>query len=306
MRNAGKIFVVMKKNIQNQSEIKKMFSLLKSDKIQCNGYSLYYKNCSTAPLKSSAMLWPYYIAYEQWKKGYVCRHNSVRHFVLQLILDGNMRIADDRKEITVDAGMVGVIPPCDNLIMAGDAGFCETVCIVFNGTVLDAISNSAEILSPEVLDPVPESFLLSMLHLIEMKSMAESSPIDISAESFKLLMETSELLQKESALPRNLSLALHYMSSVISNKLTMSMLTRNACCSRQELQKLFRIHFNETPFEHFGKMRLATAVEFLKNSRLPIKEISVQCGFKSQLYFSTVFRKHYGVPPREFREKFSD
>ena len=292
----------MNKDIQNQLRAGEIFSSLKNNPVQCNGYTRYQESCRTAPVKSSAVLWPYYIACERWKKEYICRHNPVRNLVLQLILEGNMRITDDQKEITVGPGMIAVVPPGNNLMTPGSAGFCETVSLVFNGTALDAILNSTEISSLEIINPVPDSYFLAMRRLIDLRMDSVSNPADITAESCRLILETSELIKTESDLPESLSLALHYMRSGISENMTMDMLVRNAHCTRQELQKLFRQHFGETPFEHFGKMRLEPAAEYLRNSRLSIKEIALQCGFKSQLYFSTAFRKNFGMPPRVFRE----
>ena len=75
------------------------------------------------------------------------------------------------------------------------------------------------------------------------------------------------------------------------------------CSIFQQLQNLFQLYFGETPFKHFGKMRVETAAEFLRDEKLSIKEISQQCRFRSQLYFSTAFRKHFGESPSKFRKR---
>jgi transcriptional regulator GlxA family with amidase domain len=41
----------------------------------------------------------------------------------------------------------------------------------------------------------------------------------------------------------------------------------------------------------------------LKHSTLSIAEVARQAGFKSAPGFSNVFKKHYGLSPRQFRTR---
>jgi len=45
--------------------------------------------------------------------------------------------------------------------------------------------------------------------------------------------------------------------------------------------------------------RLRKAYEILKNSSAPVKEVAYQVGFSDPKYFSTVFKKHFGVAPSQ-------
>lgn len=294
----------MQKNIQNQLDVEDMFSFLKQTFLERNGYSLYSQSCRTAPTRTTSVLWPWYIAYERWEKGYVSHHESVRNLTFQVIMKGDMKISVGRRKMIISPGMAGIVIPGSNQMTSGPSGFCETVSLVFSGTALQAILSCTSFSSLETLSPVPLSFYQLIRELINMRLDPGTNPSDISAASCKLILEASELLQSRHQLPESLALALHYMRSEISKKLTIGKLASNAHCSRQELQRLFRLHFNETPFEHFGKMRFELAAELLQNSELSIKEIALQCGFRSQLYFSTAFRKCFKLSPREFRKQF--
>ena len=55
-----------------------------------------------------------------------------------------------------------------------------------------------------------------------------------------------------------------------------------------------------SPTDFIKTARLEYAQQLLKSQRYNITEISEMCGFASAAYFSTVFKKQYGVAPSEF------
>jgi len=59
----------------------------------------------------------------------------------------------------------------------------------------------------------------------------------------------------------------------------------------------FRQATGETPGQYLTRRRLETAWLYLRQSGLPIKEIAAAVGFHDPLYFSRVFRKHFGQSP---------
>jgi AraC family transcriptional regulator, arabinose operon regulatory protein len=77
----------------------------------------------------------------------------------------------------------------------------------------------------------------------------------------------------------------------------------NACdISRQHFIRLFKASFNAKPTEYINTIRIEKSKELL--SRFPdmkISDISRLCGFKSESYFSSVFRQYENMNPREFR-----
>ncbi|MEH7387976.1 response regulator [Bacillus sp. JJ1521] len=82
------------------------------------------------------------------------------------------------------------------------------------------------------------------------------------------------------------------------------------------LSNLFHInsaHLSETFKHHVGKnfsdylvnLRMEKAAELLKDNQLKIIDVANLVGFSSSGYFSTVFKKHYGQTPIEFRNAIS-
>jgi AraC-like DNA-binding protein len=48
-------------------------------------------------------------------------------------------------------------------------------------------------------------------------------------------------------------------------------------------------------------MRMKRAAQLLRDSHYNISEIALMVGFNDSKYFSTSFKKHYGKPPKEFK-----
>ncbi len=59
---------------------------------------------------------------------------------------------------------------------------------------------------------------------------------------------------------------------------------------------------NTTPAEYLTACRVEAAERLLRSPEAPsITDIAFSCGFGSSQYFATVFRRHTGQTPKEFR-----
>lgn len=68
------------------------------------------------------------------------------------------------------------------------------------------------------------------------------------------------------------------------------------------LKKLFKKETGLTPLQYLSDKRLENAANYLaaNGGNQSISEIARQCGFNDPLYFSRVFRRKYGVAPRDY------
>jgi AraC family transcriptional regulator len=71
--------------------------------------------------------------------------------------------------------------------------------------------------------------------------------------------------------------------------------------SRAHFLRMFRVATGITPHQYVLNVRLAHAQKSLTRKGSSLIDIAALCGFSSQSHMTSVFRKHLGVTPAEFR-----
>lgn len=74
--------------------------------------------------------------------------------------------------------------------------------------------------------------------------------------------------------------------------------------STQHFRRIFRRHTGDSPQHYLIQLRLAQAANRLAHSESPVGVIAAEVGFEDVFYFSHLFRKYYGIPPKKYREEF--
>lgn len=68
------------------------------------------------------------------------------------------------------------------------------------------------------------------------------------------------------------------------------------------LSRMYKAETGENLSEYLLRMKMSKAEFLLKNSYLKINEIAAELGYDNSQYFIKVFRKQYGLTPKEFRD----
>lgn len=71
--------------------------------------------------------------------------------------------------------------------------------------------------------------------------------------------------------------------------------------SRSTLSRSFRIASGMSFNEYLTAIRMQRAQIYLREGRISIAECAAQVGFNDPGYFSCVFKKHFGIPPRQMK-----
>jgi AraC-like DNA-binding protein len=74
-----------------------------------------------------------------------------------------------------------------------------------------------------------------------------------------------------------------------------------ACLSSYHFHRSFAQIFHETPHQCLTRHRLDHAAHLLRHTDLNVTEIGLECSFESPASFSALFRRRYGVSPRQYR-----
>jgi len=95
-----------------------------------------------------------------------------------------------------------------------------------------------------------------------------------------------------------------YIIDNLSEPFTLDEVADYLHISERHLSRLFQQELGQTFSGFIRKERVRKAGILLSESDIPIKDISLQTGFRSIHYFSNVFSKEMDMPPGQFREKF--
>ncbi len=71
--------------------------------------------------------------------------------------------------------------------------------------------------------------------------------------------------------------------------------------SPRRLEQLFRLNLGQTPAAYALSLRLAAARRMITDTRHPLAEVALRCGFSSASSLSRAFRARLGHPPSSLR-----
>lgn len=85
--------------------------------------------------------------------------------------------------------------------------------------------------------------------------------------------------------------------------LDLTALARAARFSRHHFLREFRREFELTPHQYLTRRRLEIAKQLLTSTELSVTEVCLAVGFSSLGSFSSLFRRHVGRSPADFRAR---
>lgn len=97
-------------------------------------------------------------------------------------------------------------------------------------------------------------------------------------------------------------LAMEYIRSHLSLRISVSELAANAYVSESTLTKKFKAEVGMTVGAYIDETVLFEAEQLLLKSDLTVLQISERFGFCDQFYFSRRFKKKYGETPQKYRK----
>lgn len=95
--------------------------------------------------------------------------------------------------------------------------------------------------------------------------------------------------------------AIDFMDANYRSNPPLAIVARQARMAANYFHRLFKREMAVTPFDYMESRRLDEARRLLGDGRLSVKEVAGLAGYENPLYFSRVFRRHFGSPPSTFR-----
>lgn len=100
----------------------------------------------------------------------------------------------------------------------------------------------------------------------------------------------------------HLANAISYIEDHYLETITLEEIAARSNISVRHLNRIFRDYYQTTPIAYLQRLRLERACSLLKQTSLPITEISYECGFNDSNYLARLFKKTYGVSPKSYRQ----
>lgn len=72
--------------------------------------------------------------------------------------------------------------------------------------------------------------------------------------------------------------------------------------SKYHFLRVFSQITGVTPLEYRNDIRLSHAAEMLIEERLSVEEVEATVGYSSASYFSSAFKKKFGVSPKQYQK----
>lgn len=96
---------------------------------------------------------------------------------------------------------------------------------------------------------------------------------------------------------------LRHMHAMPFHDWTVDSLARRVGVSRTVLAERFKHFLDQPPMQYLSHWRLRVAAHALSSSETPIKAIAGQTGYESEAAFSRAFKRHFGMPPADWRKR---
>lgn len=121
---------------------------------------------------------------------------------------------------------------------------------------------------------------------------------DIRALSSVTESEPDELTEINNLVVRN---AVSYIKEKYANRFSLKSMAEELFVSPNYLCELFKRHTGKNITEYLSDYRLHQAGKYLKQVACKVSDVSALVGYKDVKYFSTAFKKKFGMTPLEYR-----
>lgn len=95
-----------------------------------------------------------------------------------------------------------------------------------------------------------------------------------------------------------------YMQRSFARELPIERLAERASMSARNFVRRFQAATGQMPGQYLQSLRIAVARELLEEGVQSVQEVCTAVGYEDLAFFRTLFRRHTGMTPREYRNRF--
>lgn len=178
----------------------------------------------------------------------------------------------------------------------------QLICIHFDMPLLSSL--------PDVFSPTDPSVFIQLFN--EIKEVWQKKSLGYQYKVYEIfngiiyniISQQSNLVNSSSN--NSKALVFKVVEYIKSNftlpDLKVSDIASNFFISETYLRRLFKKYLNYTPIEYIIKLRLKYATELLRADYYTVEQVAEKCGITDTKYFSTLYKKRYGVSPSKIND----
>lgn len=126
---------------------------------------------------------------------------------------------------------------------------------------------------------------------------------EIVSSLLKLLIIKGVVCTSSKEYPQLVKNIIEYIDENYASDISNSKLGNTFLYHPNYINKLFKENVGQSLHNYILNVRLEKAATLIRESIIPLSEISQQCGFCTQAYFTKKFREKYNTTPHKFRNK---
>jgi AraC-like DNA-binding protein len=245
-----------------------------------------------------------------WKPGFTGKGSLGQHAIYALIKSGGTRTRHNDRTV-ISRGVAFSVSRSRNEVSPNSTSIGPEdyvrKCIMLHHNEIHEQIASAFIPEEKKRFPLTDPDKVEKI-LDEMYEELERSDPDDAflAGLFVQLLQEVISQQQRDPTPESLQKARTFIRKELSNcDLSRSRIAEHCNLSIRTLCRLFERYEKIPVTQYIIRSRMEHARSLLSLGELSIKETAFRCGFRSAAFLTSVFRKHYGVTPREYRKQMT-
>lgn len=241
------------------------------------------------------------------------------------VKDGHFDMTIDGKVYKAGAGDVFFVNSGGLHSMNNNEGYTEFCSLVFDPSFVDFAAlnpfqrdiiepiKSGKLVFPLKIDqnePCHIKIFNELCRIVECQGNEFSKAEQITAfyEIFLSLAKNNMLVLRDveetkSAGDSAVKKVMRYINSHLSERITLSDLSKTAHMSEKYFCAFFKKQTGITPIEYVNRVRIERACELLKTGEMSVTNVALECGFESLSYFIRKFKAQMGTSPSDYKKQ---
>jgi len=227
-------------------------------------------------------------------------------FYLQYCIEGSISVCTEGKTAVIAPGQIFIIPPKTPYTCKNITDSVSYYWIHFTGSDAGALLNRFELECNKIHTVGNGERIVRLFRALFREYLWRDRCFDDSSQAcmITVLAEFSRMrdmnTKNSDATVETIFRSLSYFHNYIHKPITVAKLAEIEHFSPSRYRTVFRRCMGMSPSEYMTQMRMRRACELLVMADMSVREVAEACGYPDQLYFSRVFRAHFGVAPSKY------